>query len=155
MVLEALRRDALTRSDSGLTVRLALPWIRALPLAALTDVELTIDGEVTPEPQVLLGERVVTLTDLAREPGWWFVQDRVVLHADRAIDAGLHVVRVAFRLAVPYLQIAPDGPLVLPFLFERALDTDAAAPATSVARDVAGGTADTAVDTAADLEPQP
>lgn len=137
IVLDALRTDALSRTASDLTVRVSLPWIRSLPLAALTDVELTVDGEVAPEVWVASGSRLVALPDLAHEPGWWFVQDRVALHVDRVVDAGLHDVRVAFRLAIPYLQIAPDGPLVLPFLFARTLDTDAVAPAASVARDVA------------------
>lgn len=137
IVLDALHADALSRTASDLTVRVALPWIRALPLAALTDVELTIDGAVAPEVQVVCASRVITVPDLARETGWWFVQDRVALRVDRAIEAGLHDVRIAFRLAIPYLQIAPDGPLVLPFFFERTLDTDAVTPAASVARDVA------------------
>ncbi|MGN7947119.1 C-glycoside deglycosidase beta subunit domain-containing protein [Microbacterium sp. 22215] len=136
-MLEALRDDALTLTTTGYVVRLSLPWIRSLPLAALTDLSVEVDGEDIPLEAISVGERLIPFSDLAEEPGWWFVQDRVALHVDRQLAAGTHEVRVAFRLAVPYLQVGPDGPLVLPFLVSRELDTDTVAPATDVARDAA------------------
>jgi hypothetical protein len=134
-VLDALREDALARTDDGFVLRLSLPWIRSLPLAALTDLEVSLDGGMVPHPVVALGDRRVDPSELFAEPGWWFVQDRLVVHGRMPV-AGVHDVRVAFRLTIPYLQIRPDGPLTLPFLFARALDADSAL-LPSVSRDVA------------------
>lgn len=136
-MLEALFDDALTRTDTGVTLRIALPWIRSLPLAAVTDVELRIDDEEIVNPAVILGDRRIALTDLSRETGWWFVQDRLPLHVDRVLAAGIHAVQLSFRLAVPYLQVRPDGPLILPFHFARDLVATAPRCAAVVSRDVA------------------
>ena len=53
------------------------------------------------------------------------------------LQPGAHDVAVTFRLVIPYLQVGPDGPLTLPFRFDRSLVLDAAASAPSVSRDVA------------------
>ncbi|MGC5171906.1 hypothetical protein ACLQ2Q_14765 [Microbacterium sp. DT81.1] len=137
MTLSALRDDALTTTDDGFAVRLGLPWIRSLPIASLLEPELTIDGARVDPLTIELGDRAIEPAALARETGWWFLQDRIVLRADRALDAGAHDVAVSFRLAVPYLQTGPDGPLTLPFRIERPLVLDAAAFSSTVSRDVA------------------
>ena len=135
-MLDALRDDALSVVDDGFELRMSLPWIRSLPLAALTDIELSIDGSPAPALQVDLGGRRRAPADLTTETGWWFVQDRLVLRCDQPLASGTHTVRLAFRLAVPYLQIAPTGPLVLPFHFTRDLTTD-----TTLAGDTTGDAA--------------
>jgi hypothetical protein len=136
-VLDALRPDALSRRDAGFALRVSLPWIRSLPVAALSGLEVAVDGHDVAPLWIEVGERRVEVTGLSEEPGWWFVQDRIVVQSDHVLEAGAHEVRVSFRLAIPYLQIRPDEPLTLPFDSARTLDTDAAAPASSVARDVA------------------
>ncbi|MFT4215151.1 MAG: hypothetical protein QM622_10305 [Microbacterium sp.] len=133
MALGALREDALSATTGGFVLRLALPWIRSLPLASLTEVTVRIDGEPA-AVAVRLGARTVAVADLGAEPGWWFVQDRVALVGDRVLRAGIRDVDVAFRLAIPYMP-GRDGPLVLPFRAVAALVVDAAASAT-VSREV-------------------
>jgi len=137
MTLSALRDDALTTTDDGFAVRLGLPWIRSLPLASLVEPELTVDGTRVDLLRIELDDRAITPAELARETGWWFLQDRIILRGDRALDAGPHDVAVSFRLVVPYLQTGPDGPLTLPFRIERPLVLDAAASTPTVSRDVA------------------
>ena len=137
MTLTALRDDALSTAEDGFAVRLGLPWIRSLPVASLTEIELTIDGRRVDPLAIELGDREVEPAALAHERGWWFLQDRIVLRGMRALDAGAHDVAVSFRLVVPYLQAGPDGPLALPFRIERSLVPDAAASAPTVSRDVA------------------
>lgn len=136
-MLGALRDDALESTDSGFVLRLALPWIRSLPLWSLVDLEITIDGRTEQELEVVLDDRAIPISELASEPGWWFVQDRLVIRADRTLDPGEHDVSVSFRLAVPYLQAGPDGPLQLPFRFHRTLTLDRDPAVSTVSHDVA------------------
>lgn len=136
MTLTALRDDALTSTAHGFRLRLGLPWIRSLPIASLRALVLSIDDEPLASLAVELARRAVHPSDLWREDAWWFLQDRVVLSGDRALEAGAHRVAVSFELVVPYLQNGPDGPLSLPFRIARPLVLDAISGAPSVSRDV-------------------
>ncbi|GAA5026663.1 DUF6379 domain-containing protein [Microbacterium fluvii] len=136
-MLEILRDDALTSTSDGFALRLSLPWIRSLPLASLDGLAVTIDGVQIDRMQAALGTRRVAVSDLEAEPGWWFVQDRLVVHGTTALAPGRHAVTVSFRLVIPYLSAGPDAPLALPFHAARELDLDAAASVPSVSRDVA------------------
>jgi len=137
MTLAALRDDALSSTPNGFELRLGLPWIRSLPVASLDAIELVVDGERVDHVEVAVGDRLVAPSDLGHERGWWFLQDRVVLHGRRMLRAGAHNVAVSFRLLIPYLQAGPDGPLTLPFRIERSILLDAPTSLPSVARDVA------------------
>lgn len=125
MTLPALRDDALSATSDGFELRLGLPWIRSLPLSSLEELEVAVDGERIEPLQVVLGDRLVDPAAIAHESGWWFLQDRLILRADRMLQPGAHDVAASFRLRIPYLQAGPDGPLTLPFLVERTLEPDA------------------------------
>lgn len=125
MSLPVLLPDALTSTPSGFALRLNLPWIRSLPLASLTDVVVTIDGEPV-DVVVALERRRVAPSALAFESGWWFVQDRLALEGRRMPSPGAHDVSVSFTLLIPYLQVGPAGPLALPFRAAAPLTPDAA-----------------------------
>jgi len=142
VVLEALATDAL-RTDApdddghGSTVlRVSLPWIRSLPLASVSALEVRIDGRRMPSPSVVLGDRLISVAQLGHESGWWFVQDRLVLRFAHPLSGGVHRVQLSFRLAIPYLQTGGDAPLSLPFLVERELVAGQGATL-DLARDVA------------------
>jgi hypothetical protein len=136
MIETALRGDALTSSPSGFEVRVALPWIRSMPVACVRELTLTVDGGPVPGVRVILGSRVLEPPALAGAGEWWFLQDRLVLAGDRPLKPGTHAVSVGFELLVPYLQAGPGTPLVLPFALEAALVLDAPV-VPSVSRDVA------------------
>jgi hypothetical protein len=127
MTLTALRDDALRSTDDGFALLLGLPWIRSLPVAALTDLALSIDGDDAGPLVVELDGRSTPVAALADEDGWWFLQDRLTIHGASALAPGSHDVAVSFRLVIPYLQTGPEGPLALPFHIERSLVVDAAA----------------------------
>lgn len=137
MTLAALRDDALSSTTDGFDLRLSLPWIRSLPLASLDALEVVVDGEVVHPIVIALRDRLVDPAAALHERGWWFLQDRLVVRGRRMLRPGAHDVSVSFRLAIPYLQAGPDGPLTLPFRVDRALVLDAPASSTSVSRDVA------------------
>lgn len=134
MPLRALQDDALTRRDDGCEVRVALPWIRSLPLHCVHDLVVSIDRTPIAPVTVRLGSRRVGVVSLADEPGWWYLQDRLVVDGP-AIARGEHEVSVTFGLSIPYLAAGLDGPLRLPFRDARTLDGSPVHPAAS--RDVA------------------
>ncbi len=136
MLRSALRDDALTSAEGGFELRLGLPWIRSMPLSAVRDLTVTIDGERVSDGRVVLGDRRIEPEALAEVPSWWFLQDRLVLAGDRTLSPGAHLVTVDFRLLVPYLQAGPGTPLILPFHLEAELVLDGPA-VPSVSRDVA------------------
>lgn len=138
MLQTALREDALTATSTGFELRLGLPWIRSMPLSGVLDLKVEIDGVPVEEGElaVVLGGQEVPAVSLQGEPGWWFVQDRLVLAGLRKIHGGTHRIVVDFQLLVPYLQARPGSPLVLPFHVEARLELDHA-PVPSVSRDVA------------------
>lgn len=115
MTLPPLRADALRSRAGGFSLRLSLPWIRSLPLACLSDLEVWLDGEPVTGLAVQRAAGEIPLAELSGEPGWWYIQDRLVVHGDAPLHAGSHIVAVSFRLAVPYLPGGRDGPLTLPF----------------------------------------
>ena len=136
-MLGALRDDALGATDAGFLLRLSLPWIRSLPLWSLVDLDVAIDGDPEPWLRVAFGDRTIAPPALADESGWWFVQDRLVLRGERTLAPGAHEVNVGFGLMVPYLQAGPDGPLRLPFRFDRTLTLNETSAVPTVALDVA------------------
>ncbi|WP_432543768.1 C-glycoside deglycosidase beta subunit domain-containing protein [Kineococcus sp. SYSU DK002] len=132
----ALRPDALSSAPGGFAIRLSLPWIRSLPLACLTRLTVEVDGRAV-APRIRRGHRDVGPDELREEPGWWFVQDRVVLHVAGPLTPGPHDVAVTFALVIPYLQGPPTAPLTLPFHDARTLELDAAPTRPTVSLDVA------------------
>jgi hypothetical protein len=113
MTLRALDEDALR----GSILRIALPWIRSMPLACVRELTIEID-DAPVDAIVLLGDRRVSPPQLSAETGWWYLQDRLVLELP-PLEGGRHTVGVAFQLEVPYLSAGPDGPLRLPIRDRR------------------------------------
>lgn len=137
MTLPALLDDALSADDNGFTLRLSLPWIRSLPISSLRTVTLAVDGDLVDPVWAGLGDRRIPVADLSTEPGWWFLQDRILLLSEMQLAAGRHRLTISFALVIPNLRMGPDGALQLPFAFERHLDTSAATDTRSVLHDVA------------------
>lgn len=138
MLETAVREDALTATPEGFELRIGLPWIRSMPLSSIAGLAVELDGlPLAPgELVVVLGSRRVRPAALRAEPGWWFVQDRLVLGGRRVLSGRRHDVSVDFQLMVPYLQARPGSPLVLPFRLEARLELDSV-PVPTVSRDVA------------------
>ena len=137
-VAVGLREDALTVTSSGFELRVGLPWIRSMPLSCVSGLQVSIDAQpVDPDDLgVLLGRGPVSPSDLVTAPGWWYLQDRLVLTGPQRLQPGPHRVVVDFQLLVPYLSAGPDAPLVLPHHLEAELEPDVQV-SPSVARDVA------------------
>ena len=130
MTLRALDDDAL----HGSILRVALPWIRSMPLACVRELTVRIDGAPV-DVTVLLDDRRVAPGALAAESSWWYLQDRLVLELSPTTP-GTHHVEVAFLLEVPYLSAGSDGPLRLPLRDARDL-SDGPVVHRAASRDVA------------------
>ena len=138
-----LRDDALSSIPWGFALRVGMPWMRSLPLACVLDLEMEVDGAAVPheDVQVRIDGADVTVADLAEHHAtWWFLQDRLVLHAPGPLAEGEHVVTVAVCLLLPYLSAGPGRPAILPFRLSRRLRLDAEAEPGAF-RDVTAGTA--------------
>lgn len=136
MALPALRDDALRSTQDGALVRVSLPWIRSLPVSSVRELVVRIDDEDRGPARVRLGDRSITVDDLAQEDAWWFLQDRLSVTVPGSVPGPSHRVEVSFVLAIPYLQAGPDGPLTLPFRTARELRPGELSGPT-VSRDVA------------------
>lgn len=109
-----------------------------MPVSSLVELAVGIDGRtVDPDAvHVALGGKSLQPAALAElSDSWWFLQDRLVLEVDRTLAAGVHAVSVDMRLLVPYLEIAPGDPLILPLRLEADLVLDSP-PVPSVTADV-------------------
>lgn len=128
MTLSPLRADALGSHGGHTVVRVSLPWIRSLPLASFVEPTVHLDGAGVEILGVLLGDRLVSASGLAREDGWWFAQDRVGLALASPASDDSREVTVEFGLRIPYLQAGPEGPLTLRFRDSRRLRAGTAGP---------------------------
>ena len=143
MLRNALREDALTSGPEGYELRIGLPWIRSMPLSCILGLSVTLsvsmDRWSPAAVRVRLGNRTVRTDELADEPGWWFIQDRLVLvfpAGDFSSGDVIQDVAVDFELMIPYLSGGGAGPLVLPFHLEASLLTSQEVP-DGVSQDVA------------------
>lgn len=124
MTTSPLKHDALRATAHGFELRLGLPWIRALPFTSVSELRLSVDGEPVEPLHVAFDQRRIDAADLAREPGWWHMQEHLTLEAPRRLTAGAHAVEVALTLLVPYLAGGPSAPLVLPLFASATLTLD-------------------------------
>ncbi len=122
MTLPILQDDALTSTPEGFSLQVCLPWIRSLPLSSLIELRLVIDGRACGSLRASIDDRSVGVDTMVADGGWWFLQDRLILHGDWMLRPGIHIVTLSFALIVPYLQSGSDGPLTIPFSVERSLD---------------------------------
>ncbi len=122
MTLPILQDDALTSTGEGFALKVCLPWIRSLPLTSVTGLRVVIDGRAGDSLRAAIDDRSVAIDALTAESGWWFLQDRLILHGGWMLRPGVHIVTLSFALVVPYLPGGPDGPLTIPFSVARSLD---------------------------------
>lgn len=138
MAARILHEDALSATPTGCGVRIALPWIRSLPLHCVVGLSLAIDDSADPAVEVSLGNRRCTPAALSSEPGWWYLQDRLLVLSRRTLSPGVHTVSVSLDLMVPHLASGPTGPLLLPMQEATDLVLDAPPQRGSAHRDVEG-----------------
>lgn len=107
-VIEA---DSLKVVGSEVTLSVGLPWFRAVPISAVEQLSISIDG-FSPK-----GVRVnsQTTAKFFAQTSEWYPQDRVELSFKFAAVAGVaYDVAVSLKISIPNL-VGPDGkPIAIP-----------------------------------------
>lgn len=103
-------RGAVLRPGSPNRLPVGLPWYRSLPLSAVLDVELLLDGRAVPDLRLELVDGAVAVARLpALHERSWFLQDRQVLEWAGPTPAGAAVdVVLRVRVQLPNL-LGPAG----------------------------------------------
>ena len=107
--------DSSARNDaSRLALTVRLNWYRALPLSAVEELALTIDGEQVAEDRMTLrlGGADYPVAELGdHDDVWWFVLDSGELLVEHP-GAGEHAVELTMTTRIPYFGPAPDGSFI-------------------------------------------
>ncbi|MDH2444864.1 hypothetical protein QDR37_12985 [Amnibacterium sp. CER49] len=102
-------RGAVLRAGSVNRLPVGLPWYRSLPLSAVRDVELLLDGTAVPGLRLRLERGAVEVAALgAMRDTTWFLQDRQVLEWGAPVESAAVGVVLRIRLQLPNL-LGPDG----------------------------------------------
>jgi hypothetical protein len=114
---QVIADDSLRAVDGGFAFYVRLPWYRALPLACVEGLEVTIDGTRIPseELRIELNGRTYALAELPPlHEDWWYVADAAAVTAplpDGLAD-GEHELDVTIHVRIPYI-IESGVPLVM------------------------------------------
>lgn len=129
---QMIRPGSLSLDGKRISVKVQLPWYRALPLSSVADLALEIDGQPVVEGSLRLSyeghnyrpEELVPLWDC-----WWYVADTATLSGELAseIDASTaHDVTVAMGIYIPYADMG-DFILKVPEAYTTSMKIEQAA----------------------------
>ncbi|HWI30744.1 MAG TPA: DUF6379 domain-containing protein [Microbacterium sp.] len=108
--------DSAAVEGGTLTYRVRLPWYRSLPLSAVEDIAVAVDGADVPADRIRIrvnGGEYKTKDLHERWEDIWFIQDEAtIVVPDPGTDAPERSVMTRIALRSPYIMIGPDTPLV-------------------------------------------
>ena len=117
-----IERGSLRLDGNRLSVKVHMPWYRALPLSSVCDLVLEIDGQSV-DPRSM--RWLINGTDFTPDQlpplfyQWWFVTDAAVLSGElpAGFAAGLdvaaeHDVHVGLGIYIPYIDAGAGTLLV-------------------------------------------
>jgi Domain of unknown function (DUF6379) len=109
--------ESLTVDGTGYSLRVRLPWYRALPLSCIDSLTVSVDGEAAPASAVTLelDGTALTLDEATRAVDQvWFVLDDLVVRVSggRLAASGAHSVELSLALRIPYIPVG-GAPLTL------------------------------------------
>ena len=118
MAYYTLREDSLRLRDGEATLLVGLPWYRSLPLRAIRDLSVVVDGEPVDQGRLRIqaggGRLSVEEVQAAQGELLWFLQDRLAVSFPLAAGDGARHVAVTLLLMPPYLRGPAGGGLVVP-----------------------------------------
>ena len=113
---------SLRLAGNTLSVKVHMPWYRALPLSSVCDLSLDIDGNAVAPDSVrwAINGKDYAAADLPPlYEDWWFVADAAVLSGELSADAvaeldlnAEHDVHVALGIYIPYIDAGAGTLLV-------------------------------------------
>jgi hypothetical protein len=89
------------------SLKLRLPWYRALPISCIDGLDIAIDGAPVDPAQISigLGDGYHSLAEAqSLDNTWWFVLDTAEMRISDALglEAGDHTVGISLGLRIPY-----------------------------------------------------
>jgi Domain of unknown function (DUF6379) len=114
---QVIADGSLRAVEGGFAFDVRLPWYRALPVACVEGLDVTIDGRQIPSEDLRIefnGE-TYALADLPPlHEDWWYVADAAPVTAPLAgeLGGGEHELDVTIAVRIPYI-IESGVPLVM------------------------------------------
>jgi hypothetical protein len=117
LVDQVIADGSLRAVDEGFALDVRLPWYRALPLACVEGLDVTIDGQQVPSEalRIEFNGQTYALADLPPlHEDWWYVADPapVIAPLPGGLAEGEHELDVTIHVRIPYI-IESDVPLVM------------------------------------------
>ncbi|WP_194820494.1 DUF6379 domain-containing protein [Nocardia sp. XZ_19_385] len=120
-----IAEDSLVITPRGYQLSVRLPWYRALPVSAIEELEVSLDG-VRAEPDSItieINSRERTLAEAALD--WddvWYVLDDAIVRvtSDPVGRKQTHELEVTLGVRIPYLPVA-GRPLVMTERFVKTM----------------------------------
>jgi hypothetical protein len=114
---QVIADSSLRAADGGFAFDVRLPWYRALPLACVEGLDVSIDGKRIPseELRIEFNGQTYTLADLPPlYEDWWYVADAapVIAPLPEGLGQGEHELDVTIHVRIPYI-IESGVPLVM------------------------------------------
>lgn len=110
---DALRELTLNEKTVGFTLELGMNYYRGLPLSAIEEFEIAVDGQVVPADQVLVefNEKLFLPEQLplAWTEFWGIKRDLLVRVYNGGLADGEHEVAVRLILRNVYMQFGPGA----------------------------------------------
>lgn len=110
---DALRELTLNDQTVGFTLAVAMNYYRGLPLSAVEEFEITVDGEVVPSHQILVefNEKLFMPEQLALAwtEFWGIKRSLTVRVYNGGLAAGEHEVAIRLILRNVYMQFGPGA----------------------------------------------
>jgi hypothetical protein len=108
---DSLRELVLSSGVVGFTLDVRLNYYRGMPLSAIEDLELTVDGSVLPEHLVLVGlhEKLFPISQvrLAFSEHWPIKRSLRLNVYNGGLTSGVHQVDLTLHLRNVYMHFAP------------------------------------------------
>ncbi|MQY02091.1 C-glycoside deglycosidase beta subunit domain-containing protein [Actinomadura macrotermitis] len=104
--------DSLAVTPDGYELAVRLPWYRALPVSAIEQLEVTLDGARAPDDAITfeVNGRARTLAEARGDwdDVWYVLDDALVRVAAPAPGpaGGTHELQVVLGVRIPYLPVA-------------------------------------------------
>ncbi|MGD8779639.1 MAG: DUF6379 domain-containing protein [Ignavibacteria bacterium] len=122
--LKIIEDNSLSVTEAGFGIKVRLNWYRSLPLSCVTEVKLTLDGELI-SPDLLsfiCNNKEYNLDELSEQVNeYWYVQDsaKVFVRLPGKIKAGeTHELVVGISLKMPYIPVGPGKFLTIPTFYK-------------------------------------
>lgn len=129
---QMIRQGSLTLEGIRVSVKVQMPWYRALPLSSVADLVLEIDGKKVVDGTLRLEYEGVTYRPEELVPlwdRWWYIADAATLSGEVSSEVDIsvsHEVTVSMGIYIPYADMG-DFILKVPEAYTMTMSVSQAA----------------------------